>query len=109
MDNIRDAQKWEEIEERLTAARAAYKGSKDGIKYYEREVYTHEIGTVVARLLDLIQDPYLLGPCVVKLLVTSPLETRIVRRAFAGCIMSMSSAGTESCADSRSSTGTRTQ
>jgi hypothetical protein len=48
----------------------------DGIKYYERDIYAHEMGTVVVRLLDLLQDPYL--ATVVKLLVTSPLETKIV-------------------------------
>lgn len=56
----------------------------DGIKYYEREIYAREMGTVVVRLLDILQDPYL--GSVVKLLVTSPLETKIIRRAFTGCI-----------------------
>lgn len=70
----------------------------DGIKYFEREVYAQEMGTVVVRLLDLLQDPYM--GSVVKLLVTSALETRIVRQAFAGCIISMSSAARESSGNS---------
>lgn len=59
----------------------------DGIKYYERDAYAYDMGTVLLMLLNLIQDPGMRSR--VKLLVASPSETRIVRQAFGDCILSM--------------------
>lgn len=61
----------------------------DGIKYYERDVYEQEMGEAIVQILNLVHNPNM--PSIMKVLVTSPLETKIVRNAFPGCILSMSS------------------
>lgn len=62
----------------------------DGIKYYERADFENEMGEALVHILNLLQAPNMAST--VKVLVTSPLETKIVRVAFSGCILSMSSA-----------------
>jgi hypothetical protein len=60
----------------------------DGIKYYERDQYSDDMGEVLRSLLDLTEDRNMHNTF--KILVTSPSETKIVRQAFDNeCILSM--------------------
>ncbi|KAH8879757.1 hypothetical protein GQ53DRAFT_705263, partial [Thozetella sp. PMI_491] len=52
----------------------------DGIKYYERENYVEDMSEVLAFLLNLTRNKRI--QCVVKIIVVSPSETRVVRQAF---------------------------
>ncbi|KAK3985706.1 hypothetical protein QBC44DRAFT_403905 [Cladorrhinum sp. PSN332] len=58
----------------------------DGIRYYEREDYAHEMGIVVKEILDLVSDQNggreEEGLGILKVLITSPAPTTIVRHAF---------------------------
>jgi len=60
----------------------------DGVRYYERARYVDGMGLVLRALLDMTRDPGV--RCVVKVLVTSPSPTTIVRHAFEPeCILSV--------------------
>ncbi|KAK4226039.1 hypothetical protein QBC38DRAFT_500777 [Podospora fimiseda] len=66
----------------------------DGIKYYERDEFAHEMGVVVREILDLVRDQQEqaaeelqyredgLGSDILKVLITSSAPTSIVRHAF---------------------------
>ncbi|KAI1268649.1 hypothetical protein F5Y18DRAFT_424011 [Xylariaceae sp. FL1019] len=60
----------------------------DGVKFYERDQYVNDLSSVLHFLLSLVQPGRL--QCVLKILITSPQPTTVVRRAFEqDCIMSM--------------------
>lgn len=71
--NIRDAQKWEEIEVRLTAARAAYEGSKGSITSYVRRGIRKvgENSQPAKMVLGIVKDVQYLSPvaCAVQMVL----------------------------------------
>ncbi|KAK4160628.1 hypothetical protein QBC43DRAFT_325297 [Cladorrhinum sp. PSN259] len=56
----------------------------DGVRYYEREEYEYEMGLVVKEVLDLVQEEHEKHGegSILKVLITSPAPTTIVRHAF---------------------------